>query len=151
MRAVNVTIRKEDRMYLILFFLLVCMVCDIKEQKIPTVWLMGNLIVGIIYRRFFWEDDFGGRLIISLMPGLFLFILSKITRQLGTGDGCMVMVTGCFLAVENHIRLLVVAFFLAAVFAMGIVIVRHETVNRRIPFAPFLFMANGIIIWRNLI
>lgn len=133
--------------FLMMMFLLVSMIYDIKEQKIPAVWLWGNLFVWVIYRVFFWKEGGGMDTLFALVPGVLLFILAKISHQVGEGDGYLIMVTGCFFTISNHMKMLFFAFLLAAGFAVGTIIVKHNRENQRIPFAPFVFAATIITLW----
>lgn len=133
--------------YVLMLFLLVSMLYDIKEQKIPVVWLWGNLCVGVIYRVFLWKEGGGIDIFFAMAPGMLLFLLAKLTHQIGEGDGYLVMVTGCFFTIQNHIKMLSLAFLMAAGFAVGTVIVKRDRKNRRIPFAPFVFAASVVVLW----
>ena len=147
MNVVSAAIKEIEMKYLMMLFLLISMIYDIKEQKIPAVWLGGNLFIGVIYRVFFWKEGNGMDILYAILPGMFLFILAKITHQVGVGDGYLIMGTGCFFTISNHMKMLFLAFLMAAGFAVGTVLVKRNRENRKIPFAPFVFAASIITQW----
>ena len=141
MNAVSAGIRELEMKYLMMFCLFISMIYDIREQKIPLAWLWGNFIIGVIYKVIFWKEGNAINFFYALLPGMILFILAKTTRQVGVGDGYLIMGTGCFFTISDHIKMLFLAFTLAAGFAVGTLFVKCDRKNRRIPFAPFVFFA----------
>ena len=147
MHAVNVESSGIAIICWTMMFLAISMYFDVKEQKIPAIWLWGNLVIGIVYRVFFYEGENEAGTMAALLPGISILIMAKLSHQMGEGDGYLIMVTGCFLPIQNHIKIILIAFWLAAGSAIGMVVIRKERGNKRIPFAPFVFVAFLFAVW----
>ena len=147
MHVISVGTKETNMNCIMMLFLLISVIYDIKEQKIPTVWLWGNLLIGIVYRVFFWKEGDRMDILFAMLPGMLIFIIAKITRQIGEGDGYLLMITGCFFSIQNHTKMLLLAFLITAGFSVGTVMIKRDKKNRRIPFAPFVFLASVIIAW----
>lgn len=135
--------------YIIMLFLIVSMVYDIREKKIPALWIWGSILIMVVYRFHMWWNGECTALevMLAFIPGLLLYIFSRISSEIGNGDGLLIIATGCFFSWEEHLKVLFFAFFLAAFFSMGTIIFKRDFKNRRIPFIPFLCSAAAIIIY----
>lgn len=134
-------------------------VMDIKKRKIPVFW---PVAFGVIYFGFmcysciFLEEN-GGTVMLGTriwnalsgsFPGLLLLILYRPSgRQIGLGDGLMLLGIGIFLGGDRGITVFMLSLGLLFIFScIGMVI--HK-LNRRscVPFAPFYLAAYlGVII-----
>ena len=81
--------------------------------------------------------------------GALFVAVSRVTEEaFGYGDSILITVTGIFLGIWDLLSMLVIAFFLAAVFS-GIMLSRKKyTRKSSFPFVPFLAAAylGGILI-----
>jgi leader peptidase (prepilin peptidase)/N-methyltransferase len=74
--------------------------------------------------------------------GLGLVLLSKATGgKIGIGDGLVLAVTGMGLGFWTNMELFAIALSLAAVFSIGLLVIRKANRNKAIPFMPFLMGA----------
>lgn len=135
--------------YVVMISLLISMIFDIKSQKIPTIWLWCSIGIVMVYRIIISlrGDDTWNSFILALLPGVFLLIFAKISNQIGKGDGLLILITGCYFSCNQHAEVLFISFFLAAIYSMGIMLIKRDYKNRRIAFAPFLFVASVVIMY----
>lgn len=79
--------------------------------------------------------------IFGLTVGLGVVLLSKATRgKIGIGDGLVLGVTGMGLGFWGNMELFALALSLAAVFSIGLIVLRKANRKKAIPFMPFLLM-----------
>lgn len=135
--------------YVIIFFLLISMIFDIRNQKIPALWIWCSVVVMAGYRLYLWGNGESTALdvVVSFIPGLLLYLFSCISNGIGKADGLLIIATGCFFSWDKHLEVLLFSFFLAAFFSMGVVIFKRNLRNQRIPFVPFLCAASAITIY----
>lgn len=84
--------------------------------------------------------------LLGLALGIGLVLLSLATGgKIGIGDGLVLAVTGIGLGFWNNIELFAIALTMAAVFSIGLLVLRKANRKKAIPFMPFLFGAYLII------
>lgn len=122
-----------------------CSIQDIREKEV-SLWKLkvyGILATAIsIWKLFSPEDDLLVlifRLLAGLLPGIFLLILARITREaVGYGDGLILLFIGLSLGFWECIGIFfagLLGIFLAAVLAL-LLFGRKKSLE--IPFIPFL-------------
>lgn len=83
--------------------------------------------------------------------GIGVVLLSKATGgKIGMGDGLVLVVTGMGLGFWGNIELFALALSIAAVFSIGLLVLRRADRKKAIPFMPFLCLAYiflSIPIW----
>lgn len=131
-----------------IMILFISAIFDIHNQKIPAGWLLSSVFIMTICRIYVWINGIGSwrDFIFAFVPGILIYLFSRISGEIGSGDGLLVIITGCLFSWKDHFIMLFLAFFLAAVFSMGLILVKHDIKNRRIAFAPFLFVASGMVL-----
>lgn len=89
--------------------------------------------------------------VLGLSLGLGVVILSKATGgKIGIGDGLVLAVTGMGLGFWSNMELFALALAMAAVFSIGLLLIKRVSRKKAIPFLPFLLMAYlflSIPIW----
>ena len=77
--------------------------------------------------------------VLSILPGMFCFLVSLLTREaLGYGDSLVITICGFSLGLEKVVDLLMTGLFFAALWAIGLCIFRKVDRKHEIPFMPFL-------------
>ncbi len=107
-------------------------------KSIPVFSLLGFLLI----------REKPVNLFLSILPGIFLLLLGKITKQaIGYGDGLVVLVVGIYLGLTETVYVVIAALFLSS-FWGAFHMLRNKT-NRKseLPWIPFLFAA---VLWRWL-
>ncbi|MDO4298439.1 MAG: A24 family peptidase [Lachnospiraceae bacterium] len=78
-------------------------------------------------------------MILSLIPGMLCLFISFLTQEgLGYGDSIAIAVCGFALGLERIFSVVVIGFFLAAVWGIGLCIFRKAGRKMEFPFLPFL-------------
>jgi len=129
-------------------FLFLCSLFDICFQKIPSIIIWGFIVIMAGYRMGMYVSGITsvGEMVGLLLPGIFLYVLSLISEEIGNGDGLLIVATGCYLGVIKNMVMVILAFLLAMFVSMCILIKKRKAKNIRIAFAPFLLFASLIIV-----
>jgi len=129
-------------------FLFTCAVYDIWSQKIPSVLICGFIAVMAGYRMMMFIRGVStvAEIVGLLLPGVLLLILSYVSAEIGSGDGLIIIATGCYLGALRNIGMVFLAFLLAAFVSMGFLIKGKSMRNKKIAFAPFILMSSIITV-----
>ena len=125
--------------FLIMSFLGINSWIDIQKKQISLVSVGFFMAVGILYECVVQNknpDVFWG-----LLPGAVLLGVSKLSREaLRMGDALLMLVLGIYLGLEAALDVLLLALFLAAVWAGILIVVGKKGRNYAFPFVPFLLI-----------
>ncbi|MCL2050567.1 MAG: prepilin peptidase [Lachnospiraceae bacterium] len=127
--------------FMILIFLFLSTLFDIKSKKIPLqlIIIFGLTIIGISlqYGRFnSWE------ILVRIMPGIFLLLISFVTKEaIGYGDGIVILLIGLGMDIQVMVSFIMIAFLLSAIVSIIILIKKKGDRQTRLPFMPFLLTA----------
>ena len=147
--------------YLILVPLLLSAFCiDLKLQIIPNRLNLSIFEVGLLFTfiKVIANTSLGiATLTDSILGmlvggGIFLFInliggLIAGKEAMGFGDVKLMAGLGLFFGWINIIIVSVLAFLLAAIISIGILIVKRKKVNEYIPFGPFIVASCFVVIF----
>ncbi len=129
--------------YVIIIYLLILSWFDIRTKKLPGIWIGGGFFVmgmyGIVTIIFGRQNL--ANLAAALLPGILIIVFSKISGQIGDGDGLLFLLLGFFFSVREEWLLIFLSFFLAVAGSLGIIISKRNCKNKRIPFVPFITVA----------
>ena len=135
--------------YIVIGYLLISSFLDIRSKKLPTVWVLGGLLIMGIYSMFSlllgkreWVDLLG-----TLLPGISILLLSKISNQIGSGDGLLFLFTGLYFSVREQWTMVFLSFFLAAAGSICLLLGKRSCKNRRIPFVPYIGAAAIVVLF----
>lgn len=145
----HVRLAEENKMkWVYIIFLFICAVWDIRVRKIPVIWLYGGLLWMGIYAGFQLIQKERGMLdlIFALLPGVICCLFAKVSHAVGMGDALIMIGIGLCFAVMSVLRILTVAFFLAAIGSVIVMIMQRRIENKRIPFVPYLLLASGFVL-----
>ncbi|MCI9177705.1 MAG: prepilin peptidase [Clostridia bacterium] len=147
--------------YLILVPLLLSAFCiDLKLQIIPNRLNLSIFEVGLLFTfiKVIASTNLGiATLTDSILGmlvggGIFLFInliggLIAGKEAMGFGDVKLMAGLGLFFGWINIIIVSVLAFLLAAIISIGILIIKRKKVNEYIPFGPFIVASCFVVIF----
>ena len=130
-------------------YLGICAVFDYIKKEIPlfVVWL--GIITAIILRAagFLGGTTWWG-LGMSLLPGIFFWILGFVTReQVGYGDGWLLLMIGLFVGYENCFVVLLIGLVTESSVALLLLVFRKIHRDEEVPFAPFLLLGMVMLSW----
>ena len=125
-------------MYIVLVFLVIGAVCDIRSRSIP--WLLyavfGTVGVGMFFMsgsEDYMEAAFG------ILLGIVFVGVSLISGgKLGMGDGLAVLIMGIYLGGSRTAEAMLYAMLISAVISIAILALRKGNKDTALPFVPFL-------------
>lgn len=119
-------------------YLLLVSVFDIRNRCLPVCILVLGAGAAAFYQMIFGTLP-GILSLAGAAVGIVFLCVSKVTEEaFGYGDSFLILVLGIYLGFWKLLCLLVVAFTLAAGFAMIVLAVRHFKRKTVFPFVPFL-------------
>ena len=113
-------------------------VLDIRTGKLPVWVLVFGAVASGIYQIVWGKQPI--RMILSgAAVGLLFLLVSRVTREgLGYGDSILMGILGIYLGVQKLLSVLSVAFFLSAILAVMVLVLRKFRRKSAFPFVPFL-------------
>lgn len=116
---------------------------DLKNKEIP-LWL--SLVGGGVGVIFCIKEGRGVvEVLIACGLGIVTLLFSKITKEvIGYGDGILLIVMGIYLSFEELISVVMVAFGIAGVVALVLLVVFRKNSKYELPFVPFLSLAYAL-------
>ncbi len=138
----------------------ICSFTDLKSRKIYKSVMIGYLLLALLGRALSPAVSPGDQvapdagylrgfedLAAALLPGIFCFLLSWISRQgLGYGDSALVAGCGISVGLWPCLGILFLAFLLAGLWSAGLLLLRKAGRKKEIPFVPFLLLGT-VIYW----
>lgn len=129
----------EVKIGITLGYLAVCSWFDLKERKLPVWLLMMGVAAGAAVQSLsVAAGEFRGiEIFLAVLPGGLLLVLSRLApKQIGSGDGWMVLGTGSVTGAEIYLYL-EASFLLMMIPAFWLAVIKKQK-NRELPLAPFL-------------
>ena len=129
----------EVKIGITLGYLAVCSWFDLKERKLPVWLLMMGVAAGTAVQSLsVAAGEFRGiEIFLAVLPGGLLLVLSRLApKQIGSGDGWMVLGTGSVTGAEIYLYL-EASFLLMMIPAFWLAVIKKQR-NRELPLAPFL-------------
>lgn len=122
---------------IVLFVLLLFATADIRTKKLPMAGLAAAGGAAVVYHMA--AGSFSVSLLSGLLPGLFVLLLSYLTKEsIGTGDGMLLCAFGLFAGFAETVAVFGMALLLSAVTAMVLLTLRRAGRKTELPFVPFL-------------
>lgn len=122
-------------------FLTVNCITDIKTRKINIIFCILFTLAGGIFYMHSGEKE-GLSLMWSLLPGIYLFAFSILTKEaVGIGDGFVVAAIGVWMGVWKTFAILMAAFILTALFGVIKMAKKQASGKTEIAFVPFLTLS----------
>lgn len=131
--------------------LLVSSIFDIKWKRIPVmilllsgIWSLLYLVINAIGHG---VGEILGESIVAILPGAGLLILSFLTeKKVGYGDGILLALLGMLQGLGKVLLVFCVGLFLQSLLAVVLLLIRKADKQTCIPFIPFLFAAEIILL-----
>lgn len=132
---------------IVLIFLSICTVFDIRKKEIPLILAGAGMTAAVGFT--IWRIENGSiytaQILLSLLPGLFFLLVSWCTKEkVGYGDGILLLITGLMVGFYLCFTGLCISLFLSAFFGVLLLFLHKARKNSRIPFVPFLTMGMGV-------
>lgn len=123
---------------IVLAFLIIASLFDWRTKMLPN-YLLVCMSVLVVFLRVVAVSDGWLLTLGGVGIGLIFWFISRGTKEaIGYGDSWMIVLLGVYLGGVRLSELLMVAFFTAGLFALGILIRRKCRKGVSIPLVPFL-------------
>ena len=120
---------------------------DILRKRIPLVAVVLLILAAIVIVPFSHSFD----MVLTLggvTVGLVFILVSKITKEgIGYGDSLLILALGIYLGFWKAMVLIMVAFFLSALFAVFVAIIRKKDRKATFPFIPFMAFSYVVMVF----
>lgn len=113
---------------------------DLKHKEIPFVVSLLGAVIGAGFCLA--EERAVESIFLSCIPGMAALLFSKLSNEvMGYGDGILFVVMGIYLPLNRLVGIGMLAFGIAGVFALVLLVLFHKKGSHKIPFVPFLALA----------
>jgi leader peptidase (prepilin peptidase)/N-methyltransferase len=123
--------------------LIVVSFIDLKHRIIPNIVVMITLIIGIIF-SFIGDISFSTSVLGMIVGGGLLFIFAIIPGAIGGGDIKLMFALGAYLGHIKILWALILAFIVASIISIILILFKIKSRKDYIPFAPFLALGTFI-------
>lgn len=116
---------------------------DFKYKEIPVWFSLFGGGVGMLFCVMEHRDI--RQVILSCLPGVCVLIFSWISKEvMGYGDGLVLLMLGSFMSLPQLFSTILLAFGIAGIYALVLLVIFRKAGRYRIAFIPFLSIAYGI-------
>lgn len=130
---------------LVLIYLGVMAIIDVKTKKIPIVpgaLCLFGVSTGQMVNGTSWQNWLPGVII-----GCILYMISKLSRgAIGEGDAFIYVLTGATVGIAKNVEILLISLFLCSLFSLALFVLGRVKKKDQIAFVPFIFVAYGMVI-----
>lgn len=127
---------------IVMTFLIILSICDIRERKIPVVFLTGGVISVIVYEAAVVAG--GGSLkaaLLGAVPGIVITAAAFITGKIGTADGIVLAALGAINDYRSIVSIISISMVLMAVLSLLLLMFHKIKKNSELPYIPFVTAA----------
>lgn len=117
---------------------------DIKKKEVNLILCLAFMLIALcinginLVRGLVKMNE----ILLSVVPGVLLLIISKITNQsIGVGDSVVAVVIGLLIGFEKTVVVLMIGFMVSAFISILLMVFKKVNKNHELPFVPILFLA----------
>lgn len=144
-QSCDTEVTMETEWMIIGIFMAICTVTDIRKKEIPVTVIILSGLALLCYMIFAGRKEWTD-ILYSLIPGMFLLMLSYCTREcIGYGDGLVVLVMGICMGLGICMAAVAVGLTISAICVGALLAFRKVGGKSRIPFVPFLSAGLGVV------
>lgn len=119
---------------------------DIRKKGIKRLWLIGLGIVGLIF-TIADVEVLCVSFLLRFVPGVVFVLLAWATReQIGMGDALLILVMGWYLNAIELVDVCLLAFFIAGLVALVLLVVIRKSKKFELPMVPFIFAGYVVML-----
>lgn len=123
-----------------------CSLEDVKQKKLTVLYIL-MFGVGGVFLHLVAPVCSIYSMLWGMLLGLVLILVSIVTRgSVGLGDGILLVVTGVYLGGSKNLELFMMGLLLAALWSLGLVIVKKKRGKEQIAFVPFLLISYLLMV-----
>lgn len=127
----------------ILIYLYICTIFDIKEKEIPGVLICAGVILAFVTSTIVActgnSNQRNGYLPYLVLGALLL--LSKLKAGVGDADGFIFFIIGLTYGNQVMFESVLLSFLMCGIFSMGLLLFTKADKKKEIAFVPFIFLA----------
>lgn len=125
-----------------LIYLGILVFWDARKREIPVnLLLMGTVLaVGTALCRLGFGGGTWAELLLGSIPGIVLLNLAWLTKNVGLGDGIVLLQLDLFLLLERVVMTFAISLMVIGGFALILLLFRRSKKNLRLPYMPFLWI-----------
>lgn len=113
---------------------------DIRTRQVQLLEIIVFAVIGIIFNLYERTNSLAS-IIGGVLIGVAVLLFSILTNEkIGKGDAYIIMVTGLYLGFMNTLVLLWISSIFAAVIGMIILRKYDNSMQKELPFVPFLLL-----------
>lgn len=113
---------------------------DIRTRQVQLLEIIVFAVIGIIFNLYDRTNSLAS-IIGGVLIGVAVLLFSILTNEkIGKGDAYIIMVTGLYLGFMNTLVLLWISSIFAAVIGMIILRKCDNSMQKELPFVPFLLL-----------
>ena len=110
------------------------------------MWLIGLGIVGLIF-TIADAEVLCVSFLLRFVPGVVFVLLAWATReQIGMGDALLILVMGWYLNAIELVDVCLLAFFIAGLVALVLLVVIKKSKKFELPMVPFIFAGYVVML-----
>lgn len=137
-----------SKVLLLLLYLLILSVFDIKSQRVPVVLLtIGSM--GIVI-SVLWELMIRRQTLLEaalgVIPGIVFLIIAWLSQKAGYADGIILIWMGALFGYRISVLVFGVSLMLASICSIVLLMLRKVNRQSQLPYIPFLAAGMGIVL-----
>lgn len=128
--------------FIIISFLIMLSICDIREKKVPVIFLTAGVFAAIIYEVTMVIG--GANLKASLLgavPGIAVIVAAFIKDWIGKADGIVLAALGLVTDYRSILSIISISIVLMALLSMLLLLLHKIKKNSELPYIPFVTAA----------
>lgn len=137
------------KMTILLLYLLVLSVYDIRRRRVPvlslTIGCIGVLINAV------YELVAGQQIllqsVLGMVPGILFLIIAWLSQKAGYADGIILIWIGIMCGYRDSLLVFCASLMMASTISIVLLMLRKVSRQTRIPYIPFLAAGLGIILF----
>lgn len=122
---------------------------DVTKGEIP-VWLLwcgavfatAVAVYQLVFDKKEWEE-----LLLGAVPAILFLLLSRLSKGVGNGDGIVLLQMDGLLFMERLIMAFGISMVVIALFSAILLLLKKSSLDRRIPYIPFLWLGCLGAVW----
>ncbi|MCI8300098.1 MAG: hypothetical protein HFI69_07085 [Lachnospiraceae bacterium] len=135
---------------MVLGLLGLCTLEDLKRRELTVIYILLFGIGGVLLHLFAPVCSIYS-VLWGMMLGIAMVFMSLVTRgSVGMGDGILLMVTGVYLGADGNLELFMTGLFLAALWALALLVLKKKKGKEEIAFVPFLLISYFTMLLRGI-
>lgn len=128
---------------LLILFLLILSIEDIRNKEISVPLLIGLLTISLITGLYVVDEKLN--ILIGLIPGVIIIVLSKITKgKIGMADGIVVAGIGMCFGFVKACSIFLIGIALSTIIGLIVIAIKKKGRDFEMPFVPFLLIGTTL-------